>query len=100
MSKEPFIPMSKELFIHTFKKYFGEHISGIYIPKITKATLYRMIIYYLQLAADASGVIISAVEIQETSENQYRITINKAIVIDYSLAVKGPALETTAIRNY
>jgi len=82
----------KGLFVQTFQKYLGAHIEEIYLPKLKPAALSRCIIYHLQLAADAAGITIMSIDIQEiTAMEEYYITVNGCIKIEFSLVGKEVA---------
>lgn len=82
----------KQQFINTFQKYMGEHLKEIYLPKLKPAALSRCIIYHLQMAADASDVVIRSIDIQEVVPmEEYYITVNGSIKIELSLVEKEVA---------
>lgn len=86
---EPFKNMEKEnLFTDTFRKHFEQWIEEIYLPKLSRAALYRSIIYHAQMAADASGTLIYAFVIHQIDKDQYVVVINGDIKIECSLKEK------------
>lgn len=77
----------QRLFTDTFRKYFDGWIAEIFIPKLSRAALYRAVICYVQMAADAAGILVYSFEIDQRNIG-YRITINRDINITVKLPQK------------
>lgn len=75
----------QRLFTDTFRKYFDGWIADIFIPKLSRASLYRTAIFYIQLAADAAAILVYSFEINQTGKDEYEIVINGNMTIEISL---------------